>query len=73
MKRFCLPPAATPSRILMSSGVSTLYASNAPVKLDSIRDGVTDLGRTIMSFATVIRQVNYHCLAERMTSMNVRR
>jgi len=41
----------------MSSGVRALYASNAPVKLDSIRDGVTDLGRITAPFATASRQL----------------
>lgn len=52
MNLFCLPLAATLSSCPMSSFVSFLSAAIAPVRLDEMRAGVTDLGRTTSPFAT---------------------
>ena len=52
--RFCLPLAAKPSSVSMSLTlhVNLFAAATAPVKLDVIRAGVTDLGSTIIPLAT---------------------
>lgn len=55
MNRRCLPLPATSSSALMSSSVSLFRASSAPDRLASIRSGVTDLGKTTMSFLTAPR------------------
>lgn len=51
--RFCFPPAATPSSLATSCEVNLSYAVRAPVKLASMRVGVTDLGSTTMPLATM--------------------
>ena len=53
--RFCLPLAAKPSSVSMSLTlhVNLFAAATAPVKLDVIRAGVTDLGSTIIPLATI--------------------
>lgn len=52
--RFCLPPAAKPSSVWRSatSELNLSAAARAPVKLDAIRAGVTDLGSTTIPLAT---------------------
>lgn len=49
---YCLPPAATPSRVFTSSLVSAWAALRAPVRLVWSLDSFVDLGRTIQSFLT---------------------
>ena len=51
--RFCLPAAASPSSFSTSSFDSLDRPASAPVRLDVIRAGVTDLGRAMICLATV--------------------
>ena len=50
VNRFCLPLAATPSSFSMSEPSNFPKASMKPLKFASIREGLTDLGRTTHPF-----------------------
>ena len=56
--RFCLPFAAKPSNVWRSALSSLFAAVMAPVKLDLIRAGVTDLGSMTIPLATNKYPVN---------------
>ena len=58
MKRLCFPLAATPSSLLTSESSNLARASRNPFKFASIREGVTDLGRTTHPFLSAREKDN---------------
>ena len=56
IKRFCLPLAATPSSFSTSDSSNFPRASTNPVKLASMREGVTDFGRATHPFLSARSQ-----------------